>query len=101
MLQQVHALPVALGIAVSRTGSGSGSSSTSAGGTYSSFVFVFYFLSQSFFSFRVFSANLSFPTLAYCGFSGDGSRNNYQLAMKCGYSTKNNNSDDDEVLLVV
>lgn len=53
-LQQVYELLVALGIAVSRTGS----SSASAGGTYSSFAFVFFFLSQSFFSFRVFPANL-------------------------------------------
>jgi hypothetical protein len=90
---------VALGIAVSRTGSSS--SSTSAGGAYSS-LRLFFFLSQSPFSrFACFPQTFAFPTLAYCGFSGDDSRNNYQLAMKCGYSTKNNNSDDDDVLLVV
>jgi hypothetical protein len=85
-LQQVYALLVALGIAVSRTGSSS--SSTSAGGTYSSFEVVFFFSLSPFSRFACFPQTFAFPTLAYCGFSGDGSRNNYQLAMKCGYSTK-------------
>jgi hypothetical protein len=67
-LQQVYELLVALGIAVSRTGS----SSASAGGTYSSFAFVFFFSLSPFSRFACFPQTFAFPTLAYCGFSGDG-----------------------------
>jgi hypothetical protein len=62
-LQQVYALLVALGIAVSRTGSSS--SSTSAGGSYSSFVFVFFLSLSPFSHFACFLQTFAFPTLAY------------------------------------
>ncbi len=96
-LQQVYALLLALGIAVSRTGS----SSASAGGTYSSFAFVFFSLSVLFLVSRVSHKPLHFLLLHIAASREMADRNNYQLVMKSGYSSKNNNSDDDDVLLVV